>query len=230
MQFNALVEEYSTESMVFFRELPACFSVAATSELALQAAPAAITEYLRWLKINDIVLFENEVRAINVVLAERLRIADDQPGPRFEADLAAPTDQEIDNALNVCATARAEIIELYDEVPSTLRDTIQTPESWSLTQHLEHILKAEFWYVSCLSEQPETMPPVKMEDISMKLFENAMDNEIFLRELTPEQRARVFIRDRAEWTAAKTLRRMSGHLREHYPWMLQLTRQLREQK
>src|SRR5579885_1244926 len=104
MQFQALVEEWPGESMVYFRELPGCISSAATTEAALQAAPAVVEQYFRWLKENDIVLFEEEVRPISIVLAERLS-SKSSAGPLFAADRAAPDDLEIDNALNVAATA-----------------------------------------------------------------------------------------------------------------------------
>ena len=47
------------------------------------------------------------------MVRERLQGTNNGP-PRFEADLPGPTDREIDNALNVAATARAQIIELYE--------------------------------------------------------------------------------------------------------------------
>ena len=37
----------------------------------------------------------------------------------------------------------------------------------------------------------------------MKLIENGMNHETFLRGLTVEQRAHVYIHGEAEWTAAK---------------------------
>ncbi len=228
MQFHALIEEWPDESMAYFRELPGCFSSASTTEEALQAAPAAIERYFRWLKENDIVLIEEVVNPVSVVLAERLGDLGDV-GPLFAADRAAPTDLEIDNALNVAATARALIIELVSEVPSHLRDQVLAPGSWSLTQHLEHIMESETWYISRLAEDSEPEPPVppmSADDISMKLFENAMDYEIILRELALDQSTQVFVHEGEEWTAAKVLRRMAGHLREHYQWMEEIAEQL----
>lgn len=40
-----------------------------------------------------------------------------------------------------------------------------------------------------------------------------------------ERRAQVYIHGEAEWTAAKVLRRMTEHLRDHYPWMQTIVRQ-----
>lgn len=228
MQFRALVEEWPGESMAYFRELPGCFSTAPTTEAALQAAPLAIGKYFRWLKENGIVLFDEEVNPVSVMLAERLSGLENA-GPLFIADRAAPSDQEIDNALNVAATTRALIIELVATVPAHLYDKVHTPGGWSLTQHLRHLMENETFYVSRLEENPappQSATSMDADDLSLKIFENAMDYEIILSELTPAQRVRVFVHDGEEWTAAKVLRRMAGHLREHYPWMQEMAEQL----
>jgi uncharacterized damage-inducible protein DinB len=231
MQFHALVEERPGESMVYFRALPGCLASAPTTAGALQAAPAAVEHYFRWLKENGIVLFET-VDSLHIVPGERLGCAPDQSGPLFAADRGAPDDQEIDNALNIAATVRALLIELVTGVPAALRVRSPASGGWSLTRHLQHIMEHETWYISRLREQPVgEMPasPMDADAISMKIFENAMDYELVLRELTPEQRSQVFVHTGEEWTAAKVLRRMAGHLREHARWMETLARQLSTQ-
>lgn len=225
MDLYALVEEWPHESLVSFRELPGCLSTASTAEEAIRKAPEAITEYLRWLKLNQIFFLEEEINPINVVVKEHMRA--DRVGPRFEAELVAPTDQEMSNALTVAATARALLAKLYNEVLPAQRSCTFKPGEWSLTNHLEHILKAEAHYVGCLSDQPpDTMLPVTETELPIKLIENGKHYETFLRGLTAEQRARVYIHGEAEWTAAKVLRRMTEHLRDHYPWMQAIVRQV----
>ena|SRR5258708_7318795 len=152
-------------------------------------------------------MLEEEVSSINVVVKEHRR--GDQVEPRFEADLPAPTDREIDTALHVARAARAQLTKLYDEVLLVHRSSALTSDEWSLTQHLRHILEAEAYYIACLSDQaPEALPAVAEADLTRKLLENAMDYETFLRELTPEQRTRVYIHGVAEWTAAKVLQKV----------------------
>ncbi len=233
MQFYALLEEWPGESIAFFRELPGCFSSAPTPQDALKAAPLAIETYFRWLKENNIVIVEEDINPIEVVLSERLSSSGNASGPLFNADLAAPDDLEIDNALNVAATARALIIEMVANVPEHLYEHAPTPKSWSLTQHLRHIMENEILYVSRLSNQPrseQSAPSMSTDEISMKIFENAMDSEILLRELTPAQRTQVFVHDGESWTPAKVLRRMTQHLREHYPWMEEMADQFTRSK
>ncbi|GCE21034.1 type II toxin-antitoxin system HicB family antitoxin [Dictyobacter kobayashii] len=225
MEFHALVEEWPNECIVTFRELPGCFAKAATAEQAIQQAPETIAAYLQWLKQNDIFFFEDEITSIEVVLGEQLRT--DRVGPRFEADLPAPTDQEIDNALNVAATARAQLIDLYDAAPADLRGREPRPGVGSLTQHLQNVLLGEVRYIACLSDQPQSaIPAIAEEDLLRTFVENAMDYETLLRDLTPEQRTHVYTHGGEEWTAAKVLRRLTRYLREYYPWMQGLARQL----
>jgi uncharacterized damage-inducible protein DinB len=224
MDVYALVEEWPQESLVSFRELPGCLSTAPTAEEAIQKAPEAVTDYLCWLKQNKIFFLEEEITPINVMVKERVRA--DRVGPRFEAELVAPTDREMANALTVAATARALLAELYNDVLPAQRSCAFKPGEWSLMDHLQHILQAEAHFVGCLSDQPpEAMPPVTEEELSTKLSENGMNYEAFLRGQTAEQRARVYIHGEAEWTAAKVLRRMTEHLRDHYPWMQAIVHQ-----
>jgi uncharacterized damage-inducible protein DinB/predicted RNase H-like HicB family nuclease len=228
MQFYALVEEWPDKSIIFFRALPGCFSSASTTAKALQQAPEAIADYFRWLKENEIVLVEEEITPIEVVLQERLACSKGDPGPLFEADRAAPNDLEIDNALNVAATARALLMEFISEMPSTLYDTPPMQGGWSLTEHLQHIMEVEAWYMRHLQEQlPEvgSIEVLTADEASMQMFENAIDHEILLRELTPEQRAHAFVHGSETWTAAKVLRRLVHHLREHYAWMQEIVQQ-----
>jgi predicted RNase H-like HicB family nuclease len=228
MRFNALVEDWPGESMAYFRELPGCFSSAPTSKEALKMAPEVISAFLKWSRKNELVLVDEDDNEIEVIVREQLPAINNDAGPLFKADLPPPDDVEIDNALNVAAASRAALLELYDEVPVELRNRATSPGAWSLTQHLHHILEVEACYISRLTEQPTVnFGNALMSDVPMALFENAMDGEVFLRGLTPEVRERVFMHEGEDWTAAKVLRRMTGHLKEHYPTMVEITRDLR---
>ena len=227
MNFYALIEELSNpdESLLFFRELPGCFVTAPTTREAIQQAPGAVAEYARWLKQHHIFFLETDVSSITIVGKEILRA--ESVGPRFVADLPAPTDQERDNALQVARVARALLADLYNAVVPARRGRPVKPEEWSLTDHLEHVLRAEAHYVGCLSDQvQEALPPIPEGELAFKLMENGRSYEAVLRGLTPAQRTRLYIHGEAEWTAAKTLRRMTKHLREHYPWMMEIADRL----
>lgn len=221
MQYNALVEQWPGETMIYFRQLPGCLFTAQTFEEAIAATPAAIARHIRWLKANE--LIEEIDNDISVVVTER--IAAENKGPRFEAELAPPNDEEIDMALNVAGMARAELLDLYESASAEQRDRIPAPGDWSITEHLRHIIESELWYVSRLSDSPREKPLSELSpEITVALFDVGMDSELALRNLSKEQRTRIFTHEGEEWTAAKVLRRLAGHLREHYPWVQELAR------
>ncbi len=225
MQFFALIEEWPDGSLIYFRELPGCCCSAPTNEEAMKAAPGAIAEYLQWMKANGIVALEDFDGSIDVVEKEHRVMQEEDNSPLFEADRPAPEDAEIDLALNVAAAARAAILELYEQLPQEKREKRLAPESWSLSEHLAHLIESEAWYVSRLQEPPAEKFTVA-GDLEMAFFDRAMDYELFFRDLSPEARQRVFTPDKGQWTAAKSLRRMTGHLREHYPWMAEIAQAL----
>jgi predicted RNase H-like HicB family nuclease len=224
MQYNALVEEWPNEYMIYFRELPGCLTAAPSFEEAFAATPAAIAKHIRWLKAND--LIEEIDNEIAVVVKERIAAINNHAGPRFEVELAPPSDEEIDMALNAAGMARAELIDLYESVPAQQRNHIAAPGDWSITEHLRHIIEAEIWYISRLSDIPQEKPLSELSpEISVALFDVGMDSELALRDLSEEQRSRVFTHENEEWTTAKVLRRLVGHLREHYPWVERMARE-----
>jgi predicted RNase H-like HicB family nuclease len=227
MQFFALVEDWPGESMVYFRELPGCICSAATTEDVIKAAPGAVAEYFKWLKANDLPLLDEFDGTIEVVVRERMSAENDRLPYCFEADRIPPTDEEIERALGVAAAARATILDLYENVPPEALEKAIAPGSWSLKQHLQHLVESETWYISRISELPEpSFSDAELADLTLAFFDKAIDYEIFLRERTPEQRQQGYMADGEEWTVGKVLRRMAGHLREHYPWMKEIAQRV----
>ena len=231
MRFHALIEEWPSQSVVFFRELPGCTITAQTTAAAIGAASAAIERYLRWLKKNDIPL-EEDGSPTSIVVQERLSSLGNNRGPLFAADRTGPSDLEIDFALNVAATTRALIIEVATNVPVNLHTQVPKPGSWSLLQHMQYILATDNWYASLLQEHPEPEKPASaatVEEITFKIFDEAMDYEMAMRELSPAQREQVFVHDGESWTAAKVLRRYTYHLHRHLAVIEAIEKQFAQQ-
>ena len=223
MQFYALIEEWPGESMAYFRELPGCYCSARTYQELVKAMPGCVAGYFKWLKANNIAIPEEFGGVIDVVEKERIAVPDGEQGPRFEADLLPPGDAEIDNALNVAAAARAAILELYEPLSPEQQHRRLSPDSWSLSEHLQHLYESEAWYISRLEAHPNDDFPIPA-DLAMAFFDKAMDYELLLRALTPDQRRALLTHEGEQWTAAKVLRRMTAHLREHYPWMAEIAK------
>ncbi len=229
MQFNALIEEWPGEYMAYFRELPGCYCSAPIYQTLLTIIPGTVADYLKWVKANDTTVLDEFDGQIEVTIAEHILVGNSNIGPLFEADLAPPDDSEIDTALNVAAAARAALLELYEQVSPAQQMHRLSPESWSLYEHMQHLLESEAWYLSRLSEhppEPASNAPPADADLTMTFFDNAMDYELALRALTPEQRQHIYTHHGEQWTAAKVLRRMTEHLREHYPWMAEIVKRV----
>ena len=229
MQFNMLIEEWPAECMAYCRALPGLYCSRPACEEMLQALPGAIADYLKWLKANDITVLDDYDGKIEVVVSEHIVAENDNIGPLFQADLAPPDDIEIDKALNVAAAVRAALLELYENVSPEQQKRRPSPQSWSLSEHMQHLLEAEGWYISRLNEHPgEPANDAIPADLTMAFFDNAMDYELLLRALTPDQRQQIHTHNGEQWTSAKVLRRMTEHLREHYPWMAEIVSKLQQ--
>ena len=229
MQFKALIEEWPSECMAYFRELPGCYCSRPTYDELLKDISGLVAEYLKWVKANDIIVLDDFDGQIEIVVTERIEAENGNSGPRFESDLAPPDDIKIDKALNVAAAARASLLELYEEVTPAQQMRRLSPESWSLAEHMQHLLEAEAWYISRLQEHPiEPASDTPQADIAMAFFGKAMDYELVLRALTPDERRQMYTHNGEQWTAAKVLRRMTEHLREHYLWMAEIVSELKK--
>ena len=228
MQFYALIEEWPGECMAYFRELPGCYCSAPTYQGLVKAMPGSVADYFKWLKANSVGVLEEFDGVIDIVEKERILVKDGDKSPRFEADLRPPGDTEIDSALNVAAAARAAILELYEPLSPEQQNRRLSPDAWSLTEHFQHLYEAEAWYISRLEEHPDDDFPIPA-DLAMAFFDKAMDYELLLRAMTPEQRQRLYTHEGEEWTAAKVLRRMTEHLREHYSWMAEIAQEVTRQ-
>lgn len=228
MQYQALVEDWSQESLVFFRELPGCFFSLPVSMSVEEEAPSVITAYLEWLDASALTRGPQprQVQPIEVRIGERL-VAIDGHGPCFAVDHLPLEDEEIEYALRVAAQLRIELLLVYKRIPPAVRAEVPADGTWSLEQHFRHLVELEAWYISRLQPYPVANPGEKLPaDIPTAFATTAMEAAFTLRSLTDGQQGAVYTHEGEEWTTSKVVRRMLGHLREHQPTIVQLTKQL----
>jgi hypothetical protein len=216
--FRALIEQWTSETLVFFDGWPGCFVSAATPEEATAAAPAAVTHHLAWLAARGLPTPAGP--APEIELAEHLRPRPGTRGLRFDADLVAPTDEALERALAVGALACADLIGIHDRAGPERRGRSTPPGAReldrSLSDQLRHLAELDLAYVANLSDgQPTTI--VLPADPAEALRTSNRHVEKTLRTLPVSLRSQLFVRDGEEWTAAKVVRRRTGHLFEHYP-------------
>ncbi len=226
MHYRALVEEWDDETLVFVRELPGFFVSARTGDAAMHAAQDAIDPYFDWLGAHQLPLpFADPAArsAVRIGMGEWLPASYELEGvgPLFKADLQAPTPQELDYALRVADAARADLVRVCQRMSPEAQTSIADADGWSIEDHLAHLARVELWYVAALNDG--RMPTARLMDDPVEALQYSGEYAARrLRTLSSEQLGQVFTRDGEQWTAAKVLRRMIAHLREHYPLLLRL--------
>ena len=217
--FRALIEQWASETLVFFDGWPGCFVSAATPEEAMAAAPAAVADHLAWLAAHGLPAPDGPVTRVEV--AEHLRPRPGTRGLRFDADLVAPTDEDLERALAVGALACADLIGLYKRAGPERRGRTTPPGvrelDKSLSDQLRHLAELDLVYVANLLDGQATTTVLLPADPAEALTTSNRHVESTLRTVPVSLRSRLFVRDGEEWTVAKVVRRRTGHLFEHYP-------------
>jgi hypothetical protein len=218
--FHALVEQWRSETLVFFDGWPGCFVSAPAPEEALAAAPAAVADHLAWLAGHGLPVPADGITGVEV--AEHLRPRPGVRGLRFEADVAPPSQAGLEHALEVGALACADLIDLYEHAGPRQRLEATPPGvrevDKSIADQLRHIAALDLTYVATLSDRRTAGADVELPDDPAESL-RVSDRHVAatLRDLPASLRSRVFVRDGEEWTVAKVIRRRTGHLFEHFP-------------
>ena len=216
---HALIEEWPNECGVYVHELPGVFVGDESLAATLEVLPDTIEAHLSWLASHGF-----DVRpyaGADVEVSEERVAIEGRRGPLFEADRSIPSPDDIDQALSVAALARRDLIDLYRSVSDVRRDRSPATGGWSIAEHLRHIAEAEAYYADTLVESPLDGLP---HDPIQAMHVSAEHADAILRTLSGDDHLRVARRDGEEWTTTKVLRRMTGHLREHYPWVRDIAR------
>ncbi|MCC6790609.1 MAG: hypothetical protein IT336_02935, partial [Thermomicrobiales bacterium] len=109
MRIEALIEHWPSESLLFVRSLPG-LQVSGRDAQELQRKTAdALRTHLEWLVWHE--LIERPSGEIDLTVTEQAKAPSESTGPRFVADLAAPSDDEIEIALAVGRATLSEIID-----------------------------------------------------------------------------------------------------------------------
>lgn len=203
IHLDALIEHWPGESLLYVRALPGFVAGGSDPGDLQRRAGAALQEHLDWLVEHD--LIDAPSGEVELSVAEEADAVSTAIGPRFMADLAAPSEEEIETALAVGRAAISEAIDAYDE--TRRRGSATDPDGV-----LRHLADRDRWYASRLSGAAPALAsgdPVDALIAAASEFEDAVD--AFVLTQMPE----LLVRDGEEWTLAKILRRRTGHLREH---------------
>lgn len=219
--------------------LPGCFTKASSQEEVIARLPAAIREYWSWLSrhgekvpspTGDLVIEIAEVVPSDAGFVSGDKVA------LFGPDREAPREKELEIYLRRMEYSRQDLLELVRRIPERLMDEGPGGGRRTIRQTLQHIARAEWWYLSRIYQEPDMdeMP----EDISEALGWIREEAVARLRAFPLADRSRVFIRDEfispwgagESWIFRKVLRRFIEHEREHTKSIAALSQELSKRK
>ncbi len=210
MSWEAVIETWPTETLLFIPALPGFQVNAESPDDAVADAVDRVDAFIHWLGDGEL-LPDNFPSHEGISVAETLA-ANGNAGPIFDLD-AEPVDEDYaEFALAVGRAALSDLLFVYDDVTDETRADAE--------RILRHVAEMDRWYATRMAPA-QGKPFTAIEDElvqSASLFEETVDG---VRESSQPS---TWSLDGEDWSIRKALRRRTGHLREHLPDLLSLTR------
>jgi hypothetical protein len=202
-RYEGLMEEWPDRAQLYVKELPGFFAAAPTRDELIEISLPALDLHLSWLAGHG---YEGAIADEGgLVIDEDLKSQGDA-GPRFEADLAEPDEEAIEQALGLGRVALSDVIDLVDAMEES------GGPSEELGRIVRHLAVQDLWFATRLDHAPPSLKPIADPVDAMVaaagIFEERID------ELAGKAPG-IVTRDGEEWTLGKLLRRRTAHIREH---------------
>lgn len=200
---------------------PGCFAYGSDQTAALQAAPAAIQDYIAWIgaHIDDNWLEPGEINVRLVETFEVYSINEDyelqedgyEINAWFRHDWRPLTPDDIAQGLYLLNMSRMELMQTVKDLSPAQLDEKLPDERWSIAGVLAHIGGAEWWYMDRLGlAYPRKEVP---EDPFERLI--AIRNHLVKTLPALVESRQVVGIDGEFWSPRKMLRRAVWHERDH---------------
>jgi hypothetical protein len=216
--FSALVEVGRDGwATVWVGELLGLFVNEASEEDALRHLPGAIIAYLEWLSRHGEAIVMPGAATVTVTerLTPDLDLAYGEYAALFDRDRASVTDDDVMQATRWMRYMRRDTLALVERLPAGAMAWRRTPDhEYSIGDYLEHIARAERWYLSRLwPEVPKHVPgPTPLLSLA-RSRERALS---WLLAMPAGLRGKIVDVGGGDlWTARKALGRYLYHERYH---------------
>lgn len=200
MTWNAVVERWTNEAMLYVPELPGFFSKEPNVAQAFAVASDTSDSYLKWLESEEIAADLPKGEAI--VIIQELPGADGK-GPIFDLDRESLDEDQFEAALTIGRVTLSDL--LYSA------DVAFDDHETEVRRMLRHVAELDRWYAMRL--KPGLMSPI--DDLESDVIESASFFEETVDAIFSEQASLARTLAGEEWTLPKVLRRRTVHLREH---------------
>ena len=212
MAYIVCAEESQNLWVAHVPDLPGCFASNENREMAIQAIPVAIDNYLDWCKTHGV-----RVTGLSapMIVSEVIRTWEFEDGHMvnafFAADRPPLIGAEISEFKLLLEVTYEDLLASVEDIEPEDANKVLPGEQWSINDVLEHVAKSEWWYLNRLGLAfPSDGIP---EDANLFLREVHAHMLIKLPEL--QKRGGAVTLAGETWTARKILRRSLWHRRDH---------------
>jgi len=223
--------------MAHVLELAGCYVAAADRQQALNRLPDTITAYYGDLiRHGEPVSMPGQIEL--VVTEEQSRSGPFHPDDRaalFGPERRPLAGEEVAGYLRLASYNRSDLLELVRGFSDTILDWKPDPEAMSIRRVLNHIGRADQWYISRISGPSADAPDWRRVPTRRYLELARADASRRFQALSEAELSRVTYPpdddgDTAEaWTARKAFRRLLEHEREHTAHIAEILGQWRQQ-
>ncbi len=213
------LEEIDGDWFGWIETFPGAFSVGTTPEAAVQAAPAALMDYLDWLRAHDALPSQRSqdlIRSTWQVEVETHRLpraasTGEESTVSFGPDEEPLEDEDLEHCLSLLTHSRSDLRKAVRALPPESLYTAPFGGK-SVLSLLRRLAETELFSLGCLRLTPQ----VAEEDDSMKWLE-AVRREFVraVRALPASQRGEVYTVQGERWSLRKVLHRTLGQERHH---------------
>lgn len=223
MPYSLNLEELENRWIAHVAELPGAFAGGATVAAAVEAAPAAILDYLVWSEAPASVPLSPEAEVREIVRAWNYT-PDYEVNAFFASDRPALTAEDVEAARRLLYLAQAELLDAFLGVEPRELDQRLPGEERSINDILRHVGSGENWYLSHFD-----MAHPAAWDMDDPLGRQLLARQQLLEALPLlAGDERVLMVSGELWSPRKIVRRALWHQREHAAQVRGLRAQIRE--
>ena len=224
MPYIVCAEENDRKWIAHVPDLPGCYTADANREKAIQSIPDAIQEYVLWCESRGI-----RISGLTgpMIVAEVIRAWDFEDGVEvnafFASDRPPVLSEELKEYELLLNATRKDLMSVIQGVSPEEMNREFEDERWSIHGVLDHIARAELWYLDRLGlALPKPEVPIDPLDALTKVREHLLAKLPALVKQTG-----VVTIGGETWSARKVLRRALWHERDHVEHINKLRVRLR---
>jgi len=209
--------------MVHVLELLGCIAQGPTTEAALEATPAAISSYMRFLRRHGEISELTDPFDFSVAehVTEGVWLGNGDPTPGFTPDFQALTPSDLMVYLRRLAGLRDELLALTRALSQEQWLAEPTDGARPIARIMEHVVKAHAGYLHYLVGKVDGVSDLRKmagqgpAAASLALSQLWDISLARLATLNEEERRKHIPHGQVTWTARRALRRMLEHAWEH---------------